>query len=305
MSLPDRFDLSSESKIYEQWLDARCFQADAKRSKRVGGDRDPFTIVMPPPNVTAILHLGHGLDNVAQDVLIRWARMREQETLWVPGTDHAGIATQNVVEKLVRQGRPDAIRSRTRGVRSTHRAVRRRDRGRDSEAAPRHRRVRGLVAHCLHAFPRAVARGARSVRPALRGRKDLQGPPRHSLVSALFDLALRRGSGVQRRDGCALPHQVPAFSGQPSAVSRWPDRGNHASRDDARRRRGCRESEGCAIQASHRQDGSPARRRDRHPHHRGRVRGSGVRHRRGEDHARARRRTTSRSASGTTCQCRS
>jgi valyl-tRNA synthetase len=101
MALSDRFDPSVEPRIYERWLDANCFQADAKRSKRIGGDREPFTIVIPPPNVTAILHLGHALDDVTQDVLIRWARMSGQETLWVPGTDHAGIATQNVVEKLV------------------------------------------------------------------------------------------------------------------------------------------------------------------------------------------------------------
>jgi valyl-tRNA synthetase len=101
MGLSDRFDPSIETRIYERWLDAKCFQADAKRSSRIGGDRDPFTIVIPPPNVTAILHLGHALDDVTQDVLIRWARMTGQETLWVPGTDHAGIATQNVVEKLI------------------------------------------------------------------------------------------------------------------------------------------------------------------------------------------------------------
>ena len=101
MPLPDRFDPSIEPRIYERWLDAKCFLADAKRSKRIGGDREPFTIVIPPPNVTAILHLGHALDDVTQDVLIRWARMTGQETLWVPGTDHAGIATQNVVEKLL------------------------------------------------------------------------------------------------------------------------------------------------------------------------------------------------------------
>ena len=101
MSLSERFDPSLEPRIYKQWQDEGCFTADADRSARVGGDREPFTIVMPPPNVTAILHLGHGLDNVAQDVLIRWARMKQQEALWVPGTDHAGIATQNVVEKLL------------------------------------------------------------------------------------------------------------------------------------------------------------------------------------------------------------
>ncbi|HET9453498.1 MAG TPA: valine--tRNA ligase [Gemmatimonadaceae bacterium] len=101
MTLSERFDPSIEPRIYKQWQDAGCFTADADRSARLGGDREPFTIVMPPPNVTAILHLGHGLDNVAQDVLIRWARMKQQEALWVPGTDHAGIATQNVVEKLI------------------------------------------------------------------------------------------------------------------------------------------------------------------------------------------------------------
>ncbi len=101
MTLPDRFDLSTESEIYERWLDANVFGADAARSKRIGGDRDTFCIVIPPPNVTAVLHLGHALDDITQDVLIRWARMKGQETLWVPGTDHAGIATQNVVEKLI------------------------------------------------------------------------------------------------------------------------------------------------------------------------------------------------------------
>jgi valyl-tRNA synthetase len=100
--LPDRFDFAStEPEIYRAWMAAGCFDAHAARSTRVGGTRKPYTIVMPPPNVTAILHVGHGLNNTIQDVIIRWARMRGAEALWVPGTDHAGIATQNVVEKLV------------------------------------------------------------------------------------------------------------------------------------------------------------------------------------------------------------
>jgi valyl-tRNA synthetase len=65
----------------------------------VGGDKDPFVIVMPPPNVTAILHVGHSLGGVVQDVLTRWRRMAGDDTLWLPGTDHAGIATQNIIEK--------------------------------------------------------------------------------------------------------------------------------------------------------------------------------------------------------------
>ncbi|MDB4908172.1 MAG: Valyl-tRNA synthetase [Gemmatimonadetes bacterium] len=98
--LPDRYDpAATEPSIYEQWLDAGSFVAHDERTTRAGGDRPPFTIVIPPPNVTAVLHVGHALNNTVQDVLVRWARMRGTEALWVPGTDHAGIATQNVVEK--------------------------------------------------------------------------------------------------------------------------------------------------------------------------------------------------------------
>ena len=84
-----------EPRIYKRWLDAGVFQPRA--------DGEPYVIVMPPPNVTAVLHMGHGLDITTQDVLIRFERMRGRAALWVPGTDHAGIATQNVVEKLVAQ----------------------------------------------------------------------------------------------------------------------------------------------------------------------------------------------------------
>ncbi len=105
--LPTTFDPSTvERDIYQRWTAAGIFRADAARSVRVGGDREPFTIVIPPPNVTAVLHMGHGLDNVAQDLFIRWRRMAGDEALWVPGTDHAGIATQNVVERLLaREGK--------------------------------------------------------------------------------------------------------------------------------------------------------------------------------------------------------
>jgi valyl-tRNA synthetase len=97
---PAQYDpAATEAVIYERWQQAGCFTPDAARSTRVGGDRDPYTIVLPPPNVTAILHVGHGLNATVQDVLIRWARMKDQEALWVPGTDHAGIATQNIIER--------------------------------------------------------------------------------------------------------------------------------------------------------------------------------------------------------------
>src|SRR5215212_3965821 len=105
---------ATEPAIYARWLQAGCFTADASRVRPDRGartrpsdrdERDPYTLVMPPPNVTAILHVGHGLNNTVQDVLVRWGRMKGRETLWVPGTDHAGIATQNIVEKqLAKEG---------------------------------------------------------------------------------------------------------------------------------------------------------------------------------------------------------
>src|SRR5688572_4044628 len=104
--LPAQYDpRATERAIYDRWIDSGIFAAEEKRSNRNGGDRQPFVIVMPPPNVTAVLHMGHGLNNTVQDVVVRWRRMKGDETLWLPGTDHAGIATQNVVEKqLIAEG---------------------------------------------------------------------------------------------------------------------------------------------------------------------------------------------------------
>src|SRR3954447_22209257 len=104
--LPAKYDpVTNEPAVYQRWLAAGCFTADAARADKGSGDREAYTLVMPPPNVTAILHLGHGLNNTVQDVLARWARMKGREMLWVPGTDHAGIATQNIIEKqLAREG---------------------------------------------------------------------------------------------------------------------------------------------------------------------------------------------------------
>lgn len=99
---PTHFDFSAaEAQITEAWSSSEIFRAQPQRTRRLGGDRDPFTILIPPPNVTAVLHVGHGLNNTVQDVLTRWRRMAGDEVLWLPGTDHAGIATQNAVEKIV------------------------------------------------------------------------------------------------------------------------------------------------------------------------------------------------------------
>jgi valyl-tRNA synthetase len=83
----------AESRWYEKWIKDEIFRADSSSSKK------NYSIVIPPPNITGSLHLGHALDNTIQDILIRGKRMQGYEALWIPGTDHAGIATQNVVEK--------------------------------------------------------------------------------------------------------------------------------------------------------------------------------------------------------------
>ncbi|MBD3296959.1 MAG: class I tRNA ligase family protein, partial [Candidatus Omnitrophica bacterium] len=98
--LSKRYDPSDiEERLYEAWSEAGLFHADEK------ADGKTYSVVIPPPNVTGILHMGHALNNTIQDILVRWKRMRGYNTLWMPGTDHAGIATQNVVErKLSREG---------------------------------------------------------------------------------------------------------------------------------------------------------------------------------------------------------
>ena len=96
--LPTVYDAkSTEQEMYKFWEDGNYFKADAK------SDKPPYTIVIPPPNVTGVLHMGHALDGTLQDILVRYHRMAGYETLWLPGTDHAGIATQNVIEKNLRQ----------------------------------------------------------------------------------------------------------------------------------------------------------------------------------------------------------
>ncbi len=90
----------AEARISAKWLDARAFAAGANaKPKADGTPADPFSIMIPPPNVTGSLHMGHAFNNTLQDILIRWHRMRGFDTLWQPGTDHAGIATQMVVER--------------------------------------------------------------------------------------------------------------------------------------------------------------------------------------------------------------
>ncbi|MFP3040387.1 valine--tRNA ligase [Treponema primitia] len=124
VELEKAFDPKSfEDRIYAQWQETGAF-------KPRPGDGTPFTVVIPPPNVTGVLHLGHGLNNSLQDIVVRFHRMRGEPTLWVPGTDHAGIATQNVVEKRLKakgQSRHDLGREKfveeTWKVKNEHHAI--------------------------------------------------------------------------------------------------------------------------------------------------------------------------------------
>ena len=99
--IPKAYEPASvEAKWYARWLESDCFTADPAR---VTSDRPAFSIVIPPPNITGVLTLGHVLNNTIQDVLARRARQEGKEVLWLPGTDHAGLATQNVVERTLRK----------------------------------------------------------------------------------------------------------------------------------------------------------------------------------------------------------
>src|SRR5512133_3627062 len=87
---------SFEDRVYQAWMDAGAFKPAGDSKKK------PFVIVIPPPNVTGVLHMGHGLNNSIQDIIIRYRRMLGDRALWLPGTDHAGIATQHIVEKRLK-----------------------------------------------------------------------------------------------------------------------------------------------------------------------------------------------------------
>ena len=113
-----------EQRIYTKWLEHNAF------APKIQEDQESYSIAIPPPNVTGVLHMGHGLNGVLQDVLIRYERMQGKATLWLPGTDHAGIATQHIVEKQLRErgqsrselGR-EAFTAETWKVKKRHHAI--------------------------------------------------------------------------------------------------------------------------------------------------------------------------------------
>ena len=93
--LEKTYNPNIEERIYKNWLEKKYFHAKVDKNKK------PYTIVIPPPNITGHLHMGHALDNTLQDILIRWKRMQGYSALWLPGTDHASISTEvKIIDKL-------------------------------------------------------------------------------------------------------------------------------------------------------------------------------------------------------------
>ena len=219
-----------EARWQETWEAEGLYAAGA-------GARDErtFVICVPPPNVTGELHIGHALNGSLQDVLIRWHRMRGFDTLWQPGYDHAGIATQNVVEKALAPRGALAPRHRPRRIRRADVGVARADGPHDHGPVPEARLLARLLARALHDGRRLRPRGHDVLRPALGARLDLSREPHRELVPVPPDGHLRP-RGRARGDGRHAVHDPLPVRGRRRA-RRGLDRHGSPSDDPRRRRR--------------------------------------------------------------------
>ena len=286
-------ELSEASRRLEKTFDPASFEQRWYRLWEAEGRFQPagpassprFVMVIPPPNVTGRLHIGHALGRTLEDVIARWKRMQGYRVLWVPGTDHAGIATQMVIERQLASEGPDAQGSRTGGLRRARLGLEAGSQGHDPDADEAPRLLARLDTRALHARPGPLARRAAGVRPALEGGPDLPRPVRRQLVSALRDCRVGPRGRAPRGERQALQ--------DPLRRARRPlgrGRGHDAAGDDAGRH-GPRHPPGrSAHGGASGPEGDPAARRAGDPDHRGPdPRGSRVRHRCREGHARARR----------------
>ncbi len=222
-----------EEKWATYWVNEHLFDTPVDAVK---AGANAFTMLLPPPNVTGRLHMGHMLNQTEMDILTRWHRMRGETALWVPGTDHAGIATQMMVEKqLAAEGKTTRQQLGPRGL---HRprlgmetAIRRRDHRSDATA----RRIRRLVPRVLHHGRRPLARRQRSLRPPVRAGPHLPRRLHRQLGPRHPDRRLRPRSRPRRAHRQALPpplsarRRLPAPSSSPPpaprrcwATSPWP-----------------------------------------------------------------------------------
>jgi valyl-tRNA synthetase len=159
-----------EARHYRSWEEAEAFACGRRPAA------EPYCIVIPPPNVTGSLHMGHALNNTLQDVLIRFERMRGRDVLWQPGTDHAGIATQMVVERQL-----------------------------EAEGKSRHDLGRDRFIDKVWEW-KAHSGGAIT---AIQARPHLQGPAPGQLGSEAAHGDLRPGGAAARDQGLPMAHQIP------------------------------------------------------------------------------------------------
>ena len=211
-----------EGPLYERWVERGYFEADAKSEKPA------YTIVIPPPNVTGSLHLGHAFEHTLIDALTRRKRMQGYETLWQPGMDHAGYRDPERRRARTRQGRQVPPRPGPRGVRRARLAVegrvRRPDRRPDAPPGQRRR----LGPRPLHHGRGSVPGRPDRLQAAVRRRPDLPRRAHHQLVPALPDGHLRHRGRLPGRRRRARLHRVRRRLGRDRR------RRHHPRRDDAR-----------------------------------------------------------------------
>ena len=267
-------------QIESKWY-AAMGGAAATSSPREDGE--PYCILLPPPNVTGTLHMGHAFQQTIMDALIRYHRMRGFSTLWQGGTDHAGIATQKIVENQLAARRQDAPRPRPREVHRARLGMERGIRLDDHEPDAPPRRVGRLVARTLHDGRRPVRRGAPRIRRVVSRGPDLSRQAARELGSGAEDRGVRPRS-QQRGDATARCGR--------SAIRRAMAAKASSSRRRVRKRCSATSPSRCirttSATSADRQDAETAADRPRDSGHRRRLRRSRVRHRRGQDHAGAR-----------------
>ena len=271
-----------EKRIYALWEEAGAFRAGRPERR----EAEPYCIVIPPPNVTGSLHMGHALNNTLQDVLCRFERMRGKDVLWQPGTDHAGIATQMVVERQLMERQEPGRRALGR-----EKFLEKVWAWKAESGGTIINQLKRLGASCDwsrerftmdEGLSRAVLQG---IRPALPRRADLQG-------QAAGQLGSRSSSPPSPTSKCSRsrPRATSGISNirLEDVGDALHHRRDHAAGDHAGRHRGRGASGRRALPASRRQARDPAAGRPPHPDRRRRIFRSGEGHRRGQDHAGAR-----------------
>ena len=248
--------------------------------------REPFSIVIPPPNVTGRLHIGHALNNTLQDILARFERMRGKDVLWQPGTDHAGIATQLIVERQLAERQMSRVGMGREKFLEEVWKWKAESGGAIVEQLQPAGRLRRLDARTLHHGRGAVARRLQSVRRALPPEPDLQGQAAGQLGSAAADGGQRPRSREYRDQGPSLAHQISASKeiAEPTFITVATTRPETMLGDTAV----AVHPDDERYKALVGKQGGAAADRAADPDHRRRIFRSRKRHRRGQDHARPR-----------------